>query len=106
MLSKDSNISVLFQLEIQYEFQELVDIDIFMAAKKVVESLSHGDCKEALKWCNDNRSKLKKINVIKNKNNSNALGRVTLNFCCVSKSLSSLSVIITRWTLLLMLESI
>jgi macrophage erythroblast attacher len=50
MLAKDSNIT------------ELVDIDIFLAAKKVVDTLSKGDCKEALKWCVDNRSKLKKIN--------------------------------------------
>ncbi len=38
-------------------------MDIFTSAKRVIDSLSKGDCKEALKWCNDNRSKLKKINV-------------------------------------------
>eukprot|EP00027_Filamoeba_sp_ATCC50430_P008698 CAMPEP_0168546516 /NCGR_PEP_ID=MMETSP0413-20121227/3541_1 /TAXON_ID=136452 /ORGANISM="Filamoeba nolandi, Strain NC-AS-23-1" /LENGTH=407 /DNA_ID=CAMNT_0008576701 /DNA_START=101 /DNA_END=1324 /DNA_ORIENTATION=- len=49
-LAKDTNIT------------ELVDIEIFLNSKKVVESLQNHDCKEALKWCNDNRSKLKKIN--------------------------------------------
>lgn len=49
-LAKDTNIT------------ELVDIDIFLNSKKVEESLQNHDCKEALKWCNDNRSKLKKIN--------------------------------------------
>jgi len=50
LLAKDSNIT------------ELVDIDLFISAKRVIETLSQGDCKEALKWCNDNRSKLKKLN--------------------------------------------
>lgn len=34
-----------------------------MNAKKVIESLKKGDCKEALKWCNENKSKLKKMKV-------------------------------------------
>jgi len=49
MLAKDSNI------------MDLVDVDIFLASKRVVDSLSRKDCKDALKWCADNRSKLKKI---------------------------------------------
>jgi len=48
-LSKDSNI------------EELVDLDIFLNAKKVIEGLQHSECKEALKWCTENKSKLKKI---------------------------------------------
>ena len=34
-----------------------------MAAKKVIENIYKKDCKEALKWCAENRSKLKKLNV-------------------------------------------
>eukprot|EP00249_Psilotum_nudum_P007998 c20969_g1_i1 orf=314-1543(+) len=40
--------------------QDLVDIDIFLDAKKVVESLRNWDCSEALVWCAENKSKLKK----------------------------------------------
>lgn len=40
--------------------QELVDIDIFFDAKKVVQSLRNRDCSEALAWCTENKSKLKK----------------------------------------------
>jgi hypothetical protein len=34
-----------------------------MAGKKVIESLERGECKEALKWCIEHKSKLKKIEV-------------------------------------------
>ncbi|XP_057866659.2 protein MAEA homolog [Cryptomeria japonica] len=40
--------------------QDLVDIDVFMDAKKVVESLQNGDCAPALAWCAENKYKLKK----------------------------------------------
>lgn len=40
-----------------------MDLEIFAIARKVVGSLQNRDCKEALKWCSDNKSKLKKINV-------------------------------------------
>jgi len=40
---------------------DLVDIDVFISSKKVIEGLSRCDCTEALQWCADNRSKLKKI---------------------------------------------
>lgn len=41
---------------------DLVDIDIFVSSKKVIEGLEKHDCQEALQWCAENRSKLKKIN--------------------------------------------
>eukprot|EP00252_Welwitschia_mirabilis_P001752 TRINITY_DN1168_c0_g1_i1.p1 TRINITY_DN1168_c0_g1~~TRINITY_DN1168_c0_g1_i1.p1 ORF type:complete len:407 (+),score=91.08 TRINITY_DN1168_c0_g1_i1:252-1472(+) len=41
--------------------QDLVDIDVFLDAKKVVESLQNKDCGPALAWCNENKSKLKKV---------------------------------------------
>ncbi|GAM20646.1 hypothetical protein SAMD00019534_038210, partial [Acytostelium subglobosum LB1] len=40
---------------------ELVDIDVFLSSKKVISGLEKHDCTEALAWCNENRSKLKKI---------------------------------------------
>ncbi|EGG24215.1 lissencephaly type-1-like motif-containing protein [Cavenderia fasciculata] len=41
---------------------ELSDIDLFVSSKKVIDGLTKHDCTEALAWCNDNKSKLKKIN--------------------------------------------
>lgn len=43
--------------------KDLVDIDIFISSKKVIEGLNNHDCSEALQWCADNRSKLKKMKV-------------------------------------------
>ncbi|KAH7442534.1 hypothetical protein KP509_03G092900 [Ceratopteris richardii] len=40
--------------------QDLVDIDIFLDAKKVIQCLRNKDCSEALAWCAENKSKLKK----------------------------------------------
>jgi len=45
----------------QTHIEELVDLEIFNSAKKVIEGLQQRNCKEALKWCADNKSKLKKI---------------------------------------------
>lgn len=44
--------------------QELVDVDIFLDARKVVEALRNRDCSEALMWCTENKSKLKKSKVV------------------------------------------
>lgn len=41
--------------------QDLVDINVFMDAKKVVECLQNRDCAPALAWCAENKSKLKKV---------------------------------------------
>lgn len=40
-----------------------MDIDIFLDARKVVEALRNRDCSEALAWCAENKSKLKKSKV-------------------------------------------
>ncbi|BBN11316.1 macrophage erythroblast attacher [Marchantia polymorpha subsp. ruderalis] len=40
--------------------QDLADIDIFLDARKVFEALENRDCTEALAWCAENKSKLKK----------------------------------------------
>eukprot|EP01117_Protostelium_nocturnum_P018610 TRINITY_DN7822_c0_g1_i2.p1 TRINITY_DN7822_c0_g1~~TRINITY_DN7822_c0_g1_i2.p1 ORF type:complete len:387 (-),score=116.72 TRINITY_DN7822_c0_g1_i2:87-1247(-) len=50
LLAKESNIS------------ELVDIDVFKNAQKISDNLNQRECKEALKWCSENRSKLRKNN--------------------------------------------
>ncbi|OAE26085.1 hypothetical protein AXG93_1480s1090 [Marchantia polymorpha subsp. ruderalis] len=39
---------------------DLADIDIFLDARKVFEALENRDCTEALAWCAENKSKLKK----------------------------------------------
>ncbi|KAL9645540.1 hypothetical protein ABK040_000604 [Willaertia magna] len=42
--------------------KEFVDIQLFTQSKQVIEGLENKDCTEALKWCSDNKSRLKKIN--------------------------------------------
>ncbi|RZS18894.1 hypothetical protein BHM03_00051242 [Ensete ventricosum] len=39
---------------------ELVDIDIFLAAKKIIDSLRNKEVAPALAWCAENKSRLKK----------------------------------------------
>eukprot|EP00899_Mesostigma_viride_P016256 jgi/Mesvir1/24631/Mv21940-RA.1 len=41
--------------------KELVDLDLFLSACKVVDALRRCDASEALAWCADNRSRLKKL---------------------------------------------
>ncbi|KAK7358004.1 hypothetical protein VNO80_17303 [Phaseolus coccineus] len=40
--------------------QDLVDIDVFQEAKKVIDALQNQDVAPALAWCADNKSRLKK----------------------------------------------
>ncbi|KAJ7537745.1 hypothetical protein O6H91_11G020300 [Diphasiastrum complanatum] len=40
--------------------KELADIDIFFDARKVIDALHSRDCSEALQWCSENKTKLKK----------------------------------------------
>ncbi|XP_022747135.1 macrophage erythroblast attacher-like [Durio zibethinus] len=40
--------------------QDLVDIDVFQEAKKVIDALRNQDAGSALAWCIDNKSRLKK----------------------------------------------
>lgn len=40
--------------------QDLVDIDVFQEAKKVIDALQNKDAAPALAWCADNKSRLKK----------------------------------------------
>jgi len=43
--------------------QDLVDIDVFQEAKKVIDALQNQDVAPALAWCADNKSRLKKSKV-------------------------------------------
>jgi len=44
--------------------QDLVDIDVFQEAKKVIDALQNKDVAPALSWCADNKSRLKKSKVL------------------------------------------
>jgi len=41
--------------------EDMTNIDVFMAAKEVEESLAAGDISKCLAWCHDNKSKLRKM---------------------------------------------
>ena len=43
--------------------KNLIDIEVFIQMKSVIEGLTKRNCTEALKWCADNRSRLRKISV-------------------------------------------
>lgn len=43
--------------------QDLVDIEVFYEAKKVIEALQNKEVAPALAWCSDNKSRLKKSKV-------------------------------------------
>jgi macrophage erythroblast attacher len=40
---------------------DLVDLDVFVQCQKVADSLEKGETKDALMWCTENRTALKKI---------------------------------------------
>lgn len=43
--------------------QELVDIDVFLEAKRVIDSLQNKEVAPALVWCAENKSRLKRSKV-------------------------------------------
>lgn len=43
--------------------QDLVDIDVFQEARKVIDALQNREVAPALAWCADNKSRLKKSKV-------------------------------------------
>jgi len=49
------------KLSKQSGLEDLTDIDVYLAAKEVEESLSKGDSSKCLAWCHDNKSKLRKL---------------------------------------------
>ncbi|KAI3641934.1 hypothetical protein MIR68_000044 [Amoeboaphelidium protococcarum] len=45
-----------------YQVQEYVDVELFASTRKIEESLRNRSCTEALQWCVENKSHLKKGN--------------------------------------------
>lgn len=41
----------------------LVDTELFVGARKIQLALANKSCSEALQWCNDNKTNLKRIKV-------------------------------------------
>jgi len=44
-------------------YQDLTNIDLFLASREVEEALEQKDTSKCLAWCNDNKSRLKKMKV-------------------------------------------
>lgn len=44
--------------------QDMTNIEIFLIEKEIIDSLKNKETGKCLAWCNENKSKLKKINVI------------------------------------------
>jgi len=49
------------KLSQQSGLEDLTDIEVFLAAKEVEETLSKGDSSKCLNWCHENKSKLRKL---------------------------------------------
>lgn len=43
--------------------EDLVDLDVFVQCQKIADSLSRGETKDALMWCIENKTALKKLGV-------------------------------------------
>lgn len=43
--------------------QTLVDIDLFSDIRRIEDALARHSCTEALTWCNENRTALRKMKV-------------------------------------------
>jgi macrophage erythroblast attacher len=50
-------------MEAYAETQRLVDIDLFADIKRIEAALASHSCTEALSWCSENKSALKKMKV-------------------------------------------
>ena len=44
-----------------FSWQDLTNINLFMVAKEVEDTLSRKDISKCLAWCHDNKSKLRKM---------------------------------------------
>lgn len=54
---------ILVDLVVIFSCQDLVDIDVFQEARRIIEALQNKDVAPALAWCADNKSRLKKSKV-------------------------------------------
>ncbi|KAE8348619.1 CTLH/CRA C-terminal to lish motif domain-containing protein [Aspergillus coremiiformis] len=48
------------QLAQEKDIEDLVDLNVFVQCQRISESLRHGETKDALQWCNENKAALKK----------------------------------------------
>ncbi|KAL4868492.1 hypothetical protein BDV12DRAFT_101602 [Aspergillus spectabilis] len=48
------------QLARDKNIEELVDLNVFVQCQRIAVSLRHGETKDALQWCNENKAALKK----------------------------------------------
>ncbi|KAL4926110.1 FYV10 family protein [Aspergillus undulatus] len=48
------------QLAREKNIEELVDLNVFVQCQRIAESLRHGEAKDALQWCSENKAALKK----------------------------------------------
>ncbi|KAL2823974.1 CTLH/CRA C-terminal to lish motif domain-containing protein [Aspergillus cavernicola] len=48
------------QLAQEKDIENLVDLNVFVQCQRIAESLRHGETKDALQWCNENKAALKK----------------------------------------------
>ena len=46
-----------------YIVQNLVDVDVFLRSRRILEELDKKNCELGLKFCADNRSRLRRIKV-------------------------------------------
>lgn len=51
------------QLAAEKGIEDLVDLSVFVQCQRIAESLRHGETKEALQWCGENKAALKKSQV-------------------------------------------
>ena len=55
----------MFSLTTHVTFrQSFVDIDMFVVGQKIEKDLDNGSCQLAIKWCADNKAKLKRLKVL------------------------------------------
>lgn len=59
-LAREGSLGVARALAQAGGVEEMVDFDIFVESNKISKALCEGDCGPALKWCAENRSRLKK----------------------------------------------
>ena len=55
--------AIFVDLVVIFPCQDLVDIDVFQEARRIIEALQNKDVAPALAWCADNKSRLKKSKV-------------------------------------------
>ena len=51
------------QLASEAKVEDLVDVELFMASRRVVDALRQRDCSVALAWCSENKARLRKTKV-------------------------------------------